>query len=82
MFDFIRLGDALTGGGKVISASGTFEIQGRGVARLGDRVICLAHPSVNPNLIVVANAPIADHGRPVAHQGDKAACGCALISSL
>lgn len=82
MYDFIRLGDALTGGGKVISASGTFEIQGRGVSRLGDRVTCLAHPSLNPNVIVVASAPIADNGMPVAHQGDKAACGCTLLSSL
>lgn len=81
MKGIIRLGDKTDHGGEVISASSTFICLGKGVARVGDMVTCpkKGH-GVTP--IIEGHAMIADHGKPIAFDGHKAACGCKLISSL
>ena len=82
MMDLIRLDDDTDHGGKVITASTTMRFDGRFVARKGDEVSCPRHPDVKPNVILDGDSSMTDAGVPIARHGDKATCGCALISSL
>ena len=77
----VRLGDSTSHGGKVISASTTHLIDGIGIARVGDQVVCpMPGHGINP---IVEGAPTyLIGGRMVALQGHHSACGCTLISSL
>ncbi|TEA26262.1 PAAR domain-containing protein [Candidatus Schmidhempelia bombi] len=77
----IRLGDLTNHGGKVISASTKITVFDKGVARVGDMVLCpiIGH-GVNP--IIEGDVQFTDEGRHIAFHGHKTACGCALISSL
>lgn len=68
--------DATTHGGRVIKASGSFTIDGRRVARLGDLVLCPMH-GVNP--IIEGDTATLDEGLPLALHGHHSACGCSLI---
>ena len=77
----IRLGDATSHGGKVITASTTHLIDGIGIARVGDRVMCPVSGH-GLNTIVEGAATYLVGGRMVALHGHRSACGCALISSL
>ncbi len=73
----IVVGDALQTGGSVLSGSPHTDIEGRAVARVGDRVICARH---GPGSIVSGDASLVIDGQPVARDGDKASCGCALVA--
>lgn len=77
----VRLGDSTSHGGKVISASTTHLIDGIGIARVGDQVVCpMPGHGINP---IIEGAPTyLIGGRMVALQGHHSACGCTLISSL
>jgi uncharacterized Zn-binding protein involved in type VI secretion len=77
----VRLGDLTSHGGKVISASLTHLINGVGIARIGDTVVCpVAGHGVNA---IIEGAPTyLIGGRMVALHGHHSACGCTLISSL
>lgn len=77
----IRLGDATDHGGKVISASATMLIHGKGVARIGDLVAC-PQTGHGVNKIIEGDGVFKDGGRPIALDGHKTECGCALISSI
>jgi uncharacterized Zn-binding protein involved in type VI secretion len=80
--DLIRLGDSTDHGGKVISASSTMDYDGRPLARKGDEVSCPKHPDIRPNRIIDGDESTTDGGIPIARHGDRAMCGCRLISSL
>jgi len=82
MMDLIRLDDDTDHGGKVITASTTMRFDGRFVARKGDEVSCPRHQDVKPNVILDGDSSMTDAGVPIARHGDKATCGCTLISSL
>lgn len=82
MMNLIRLDDDTDHGGKVITASTSMRFDGRFVARKGDEVSCPLHPDVKPNVILDGDASMMDAGVPIARQGDKATCGCTLLSSL
>ena len=43
MPNFVRISDANDHGGKVLTGSTTMKLEGRGVARFGDRVSCPKH---------------------------------------
>ncbi|MBK5142203.1 PAAR domain-containing protein [Budviciaceae bacterium BWR-B9] len=77
----IRLGDATDHGGKVISASSTMIIHGKGVARVGDLVNC-PQSGHGINKIIGGEETFKDQGIPVALDGHKTECGCTLISSI
>jgi uncharacterized Zn-binding protein involved in type VI secretion len=77
----VRLGDATSHGGKVITASQTHSIGGIGIARLGDKISCPI-PGHAVNIIVEGAPTCLIGGRMVALHGHKCACGCILISSL
>ncbi|WP_312647147.1 PAAR domain-containing protein, partial [Stenotrophomonas sp.] len=73
----IVVGDALQTGGSVLTGSPHTDIEGRAVARVGDRVICARH---GPGSIVTGDSTLVIDGQPVARDGDKASCGCALMA--
>ena len=73
----IVVGDALQTGGSVLTGSPHTDIEGRAVARVGDRVICARH---GPGSIVSGDSTLVIDGQPVARDGDKASCGCALMA--
>jgi len=72
------LGDALSHGGSVTSASPETDVAGRKVARIGDSCVCSVHGST---VIVTGDPTLVVDGQPVARQGDTTACGASLISS-
>ncbi|MYM97410.1 PAAR domain-containing protein [Duganella vulcania] len=77
----VRLGDATSHGGKVITASPAHRIGGIGIARVGDMVTCPL-PGHGVNAIVEGAATYLISGRMVALHGHRGACGCSLIASL
>lgn len=76
----IRLGDKTTHGGKVISAQPTFKALGKPVAVAGDMTMCPQCKGTFP--IQVTSSERRHHGKAVAYDGDKTACGAKLISSI
>ena len=73
MINLIRMGDSTDHGGKVESGSSTMKFDGRYVARKGDRVSCLQHPEVQPNVIEEGDESMKDNGVPIARHGHRAA---------
>lgn len=82
MMNLIRVGDSTDHGGKVETGSLTMKFDGRYVARKGDRVSCLQHSDVSPNIIEEGDSSMTDGGIPIARHGHRVTCGCRLISSL
>ena len=82
-FEIITVGDATTHGGKVISGSPDHDIDGRAIARLGDKVDCPGvYPGGRPhgvNKIVTAHAAVTIGGVAIAVDGCETECGCKLI---
>ena len=74
----IVLGDKHSGGGSVINGSPHTDIDGKPIARVGDKAVCPRHKGIFP-IITGDNTLIID-GEAVARHGDKLACGCSLIS--
>ncbi|MGH8055393.1 MAG: PAAR domain-containing protein [Stenotrophomonas sp.] len=75
---FIVVGDKLDHGGSVISGASQTDINGKAVARKGDRAVCSRH---GPTSIVSGDVSVLIDGQPVARDGDKTACGAALLAS-
>lgn len=77
----IVVGDRTDHGGVVISGSPFSDIDGKQIARIGDKVTCpkKGHGSVT-TIVTGDNTAIID-GQPVARHGDKTACGATLLSS-
>ena len=82
----IVVGDPTTHGGQVISGSLTQKIEGKPVARLGDLVNCpLFYPGGKPhgvNKIIEGEPGCMVDGLPIALEGHKTECGCALIGTV
>jgi uncharacterized Zn-binding protein involved in type VI secretion len=76
----IRLGDKTSHGGQVISAQSTLKALGKPVAVMGDMTVCPQCKGTFP--ILVANSERRHHGKAVAYDGDKTACGAKLSSSI
>jgi uncharacterized Zn-binding protein involved in type VI secretion len=81
MKNIIRIGDKTTGGGTVQSGSTVMKFGGVGVAREGDPVDCPI-PGHGRTVIAEGHPTFKDNGVPVAFDGHRCACGCALISSM
>ncbi|KAB7767066.1 PAAR domain-containing protein [Xanthomonas maliensis] len=77
--NFIVVGDPTSSGGHVISGSPVTDIDGKPLARVGDRALCRKH---NGNFAIVGgNLTIMMDGQAVALHGDYLACGCQVLSS-
>nr|WP_219631504.1 PAAR domain-containing protein [Stenotrophomonas maltophilia] len=74
----IVVGDATTGGGRVITGSPVTDIEGMAVARVGDKATCPKHQRVTT--IVSGDITLTFEGQPVARHGDRLSCGCSLIA--
>lgn len=78
MRTLIVLGDRHSGGGSVITGSPETDIDGKPVARVGDKAICPLHKGIFP--IITGDSTLMIDGQAVARHGDKLACSCSLIS--
>lgn len=76
----ILLGDKTSHGGAVVSASGHASVNGKQVARLGDKCTCPIKGHGNCS-IAEGDSNVLVEGVPVAFDGHKTSCGAALISS-
>ena len=82
MRNVIRLGDATSHGGKVVSASATnFKVQGVPVVCVGDACSCPI-PGHNDCTITTGSPHHLIKGRQIAFDGDSLSCGATLISSF
>lgn len=78
--NWIVMGDPTSSGGRVITASNRTDIEGKGVARVGDKATCpQKHQGVFS--IVEGDSTIIIDGQPVALDGCALACGCRVMSS-
>ena len=81
MRNVIRLGDATSHGGKVISCRAEhFKINGIPVACVGDLCSCPIRGH-NGCIIVSGSGKHSVSGVPMAFEGDKTSCGATLTSS-
>lgn len=78
---FIILGDQTDHGGQVISASVSSDCNGKGIARIGDKVTCPVKGHGHVTTIVTGDPTAIIDGQPAARHGDKTACGATLIAS-
>lgn len=78
---FILLGDKTSHGGTVIGASQTSDCDGRGIARVGDKVTCPKKGHGRVTTIASGDPTALIDGRPAARHGDVTACGAVLIAS-
>jgi uncharacterized Zn-binding protein involved in type VI secretion len=81
MRNVIRLGDATSHGGKVVSVSASHvTVEGIAVARVGD--VCSCPIKGHDNCTIAEGDPhhVVD-GVPVAYAGHKTSCGAVLIAS-
>lgn len=76
----IVVGDRTDHGGVVITGSPFTDIDGKAVARIGDKVTCPRKGHGNVTTIVTGDQTAIIDGQPVARHGDKTACGAMLIS--
>lgn len=76
--NWIVVGDAAEGGGYVLTGSPFTDIDGKAVARIGDKALCQRHGGVFD--IATGDHSIVIDGQPVARQGDRLACGCSLLA--
>ncbi|MDN7179281.1 PAAR domain-containing protein [Caballeronia sp. SEWSISQ10-4 2] len=74
----IVVGDTLAPhGGTVMTGSNTDTVDGKAIARQGDRVECKEHGA---QAITEGDESSMVSGQPVALHGHRAACGCTLVS--
>ena len=76
----IRLGDSTSHGGKVISASSLYVVHGIAVAQEGDMTLCPKCKGTFP--ILPTSSSSLNHGKTLAFEGTKTACGASLIASF
>lgn len=77
----IVVGDRTSHGGVVLTGSPFSDIDGKGIARIGDKVTCPQKGHGSVTTIVTGDLTDMIDGSPVARHGDKTACGAMLISS-
>jgi uncharacterized Zn-binding protein involved in type VI secretion len=74
----IRVGDSTSHGGSVEEGSGIFIVDGKPVARVGDKVSCPIH---GDTVIDSGSATYLTDDKPTARDGDKTACGATLSAT-
>jgi len=74
----IRAGDPTSHGGTVVEGSDNFIVDGKPVARAGDKVSCPLH---GDNAIDSGSDTYLTDARPTARDGDTTACGATLSAT-
>lgn len=77
---FILIGDKTSHGGTVIEGAPISDIDGRRIARVGDKVTC-PRKGHGTTVIATGDPNVIIDGKPAARHGDVTACGATLISS-
>lgn len=77
----ICVGDKTDHGGVVIEGSPFDDIDGRRIARVGDKVTCPLKGHGETTVIVTGDPTCEFDGKAVARHGDKTACGATLLAS-
>ncbi len=77
----IVVGDRTSHGGVVITGSPFSDVDGKAIARIGDKVTCPKKGHGSVTTIVTGDVTDIIDGSPVARHGDMTACGAMLISS-
>lgn len=72
-----RINDPITHGGYVAEASEDVFANNRGVARVGDAVVCFIH---GMQVIATGAETVLTNGRHTAHDGCLCSCGALVIS--
>jgi uncharacterized Zn-binding protein involved in type VI secretion len=70
-----RLGDQISHGGNITSASSDVTIDGIGVARIGDSATCNIHGNVT---ITGGSSTVETDGMGTARIGDQLSCGAII----
>lgn len=78
--DWIVLGDATSGGGRMITCSPFTDVDGKGVCRKGDKATCPQHKGTFPITGGCDPTTIID-GQEVALHGASLACGCKVLAT-
>lgn len=81
MIGVIRLGDRLSSGGEVLTATSCIKFLGLKGACVGDQVFCPL-PGHGLNAIAEGDEKSTYIGRPIALDGHRCECGCTLMTSL
>jgi uncharacterized Zn-binding protein involved in type VI secretion len=74
----ILMNDKTSHGGVVVEGSSFFDVGGRRVVRVGDKVSCPKH---GMTFIATGDATMIENGQALARHGDTTDCGAFLISS-
>ena len=77
----IVVGDTTSHGGTVISGAASTDIEGKCIARVGDKVTCPIRGHGGTTTIASGDPTVIIDGSPAARHGDLTACGARLISS-
>jgi len=77
----ILMGDKTDHGGVVIEGAPNSDIDGKRIARVGDKVTCPKKGCHSPTVIVSGDPTCLMDDKPVARHGDKTACGATLIAT-
>lgn len=78
---FIVVGDKTDHGGVVVAGSPMTDVDGKPIARVGDKVTCPKKGHGGTTVIAAGDPACIIDGAPAARHGDKTACGATLISS-
>ena len=78
---FILVGDKTSHGGVVVQGSAVSTVDGKPIARVGDRVTCPGRGHGGTTVIVSGDPTCVIDGALAARHGDQTACGATLISS-
>ena len=81
MRGIIRVGDATSHGGQVLTGAPASQVMRRPVARKGDLCICPIQGHQNC-VIAEGDENVIVDGQPAAFDGHKTSCGAVLISSV
>lgn len=72
-----RKTDQISHGGTIIEGSASWLVNGLGVARVGDKVLCALH---GQQTIVSGSPDVRNEGKPVARVGDAISCSAVITS--
>ena len=78
---FILIGDKTDHGGIVIEGAPYSDVDGKRLARVGDKVTCPLKGHGGTTVIVSGDPNMLIDGKAAARHGDKCACGATLIAS-
>jgi uncharacterized Zn-binding protein involved in type VI secretion len=78
---FILIGDKTSHGGVVVQGASVSTVDGKPIARVGDKVTCPRRGHGGTTVIVSGDPTCIIDGQPAARHGDKTACCATLLSS-